>query len=159
MIVMEPFSPQDPLHELLGRAKQVEPRPNFTQNVLRTVRNLPRRESAWERLTGWLGGVGFPRLAVAGGLAAVAIAGVVFLSAPREAADTRGIVSTVVQTKPVQAKPAPVKASALTQAVALDHAEEIDFAQELDSMNQLTKVLAQQDTGTLSDADLALLLY
>ena len=148
---MEPFSPQDPLHKLLGQAKNVEPRPNFTQNVLRTVRQLPQRESAWERVSAWFGGFGLPRVALAGGLALLVTTAIVLVNQPRHAEVTGSLV--------VQTKSTPTKQSALTKAVAQDHAEEIDFAQELDSMNQLTMVLAQQDTTTLSDADLALLLY
>ena len=39
---MEPFSKDDPLHKLLGKSRVAEPRPNFTQNVLRAVRQEPQ---------------------------------------------------------------------------------------------------------------------
>src|SRR5882672_8489776 len=74
IFVMDPFSPEDPVAKLLGKAKAVQPRPNFTQNVLRAVRQLPQQESGWERmketLSGWLS----PRPALAGACALMATA-------------------------------------------------------------------------------------
>ena len=43
---MEPFTPDDPLWKLMGNARPVVPRPNFTQNVLRAARLEPQ-------VTGW----------------------------------------------------------------------------------------------------------
>ena len=153
---MEPLSPQDPLHKLLGKAKVVEPRPNFTQNVLRAVRQLPQREGVWERLAAWLGNLSAPRAAMAGGLALLACVALFALAFHSDSVSLHGSGSIAHSGSSTVAQP---KQSALTKAIAEEHADGLDFAQELDGMNQLTMVLAQQDTVTLSDADLALLLY
>ena len=47
---MEPLSPQDPIKHLLAQAREVEVRPNFTQNVLRAARQTPQDR-------GWLAGL------------------------------------------------------------------------------------------------------
>jgi hypothetical protein len=151
---MEPLSPQDPLYQLLGKAKVVEPRPNFTQNVLRAVRQLPQKQSVWERIGSWFEEGLMPRVALAGGVAVLVTMAFVALNLN---GPTSSPQSSVADTKPAQTPSG--KQSALSKAIALEHAEEIDFAQELDGMNQLTMALAQQDTSTLSDVDLALLLY
>lgn len=150
---MEPLSPQDPLHNLLGKARPVEPRPNFTQNVLRAVRQLPQKQSVWERMSAWFEDRNIPQAALAGGVAVLIVMAVLALNLQHSGSQQ----SVIANAKP--APTPPVRQSALTKAIAQEHAEEIDFAQELDGMNQLTMALAQQDTSTLSDADLALLLY
>jgi len=55
--VMEPLSPQDPVF-VSWQTRQVEPRPNFTQNVLRACGSFPSRIGLGrmkDTLSRWLG--------------------------------------------------------------------------------------------------------
>src|SRR6187397_1085298 len=72
--VMDPLSTNDPLHTLLGKARPVEPRPNFTQNVLRAIRQVPQSLTLRERIEAWLAGLSMPRVAFAGAVAALVVA-------------------------------------------------------------------------------------
>jgi len=139
---MEPLSPQDPLHRLLGKARLVEPRGDFTQNVLRAVRQLPQRESAWERVQGWFEQLTMPRAATALTLAAaLVLVGMAVWNPPPP---------------PIISAPVAVNTSS---GADLTRPTESDVASELDGMNQLTALLAQQDTSALTDSDIAFLLY
>ena len=93
---------------------------------------------------------------MAGGLALLACVALFALAFHSDSVSLHGSGSIAHSGSSTVAQP---KQSALTKAIAEEHADGLDFAQELDGMNQLTMVLAQQDTVTLSDADLALLLY
>lgn len=152
---MEPFSPEDPLTQLLGRAKSVELRPNFTQNVMRAVRQLPQQESGWERfrssLSEWL----MPRPALAG---ACALLAAVFLSLwfvkpalhSGSSQDGSTTVAQVNHSTPSATSAGTGSATASTEP---------DVVTELAQMDQFSQLLAQQDTKSLSDSDLATLLY
>lgn len=140
--VMEPLSPQDPLHRLLGKTRPVEPRGDFTQNVLRAVRQLPQSESVWERVQGWFAQMTMPRAATALAFAAVLALGGMALWSP----------------VPPQIISAPLAMNSSSDA-DLTRPTESDVASELDGMNQLTALLAQQDTSALTDSDIAFLLY
>ena len=150
---MEPLSPNDPLHTLLGKARSVEPRPNFTQNVVRAVRQVPQTQSGWSRIQEWLAGFTPPRMAYAAtAVALVALVAAVYVQSPPW---TGGV--TVVQAPANQAKtPIPVQeATGTTAEDPLDSA----VASELDSVDALSVLLAQQDTSALTDSEIALLLY
>ena len=146
---MEPFSPPDPLHALLGKSKPVEPRANFSQNVLRAVRQLPQQETLRERLSRWISGLTEPSTALA---TAVAV----------------GFVLMVISDgrMPSEARSG-FFARHTSQDASLDAAgnpwemipTESEVASEVDGMNQLSALLAQQDTRALSDSDIAQLLY
>jgi hypothetical protein len=68
---MEPFSPQDPIRKLLDQAREVEVRPNFTQNVVRLARQTPQDRGwlaglrAWWQENTMLGGLSVAGTAVA----------------------------------------------------------------------------------------------
>jgi hypothetical protein len=146
---MEPLGPQDPLGKLLGKARQTDPRPNFTQNVLRAVRQLPQQESGWERfresLFRWLRPA--PALAGACAVLLAAFLGVWSLkTSPQDAGHNTGNLA-VTRTE---------NATATSSDAA---AAEPDVVTELAQMDQFSQLLAQQDTKSLSDNDVAALLY
>lgn len=139
---MEPFSPQDPLHKLLGRARSVEPRPNFTQNVLRAVRQLPQRMSLRERLTEWCASVSRPALA---GACAVAAAGLIALQTIRHESS---------------ADPSLTRSPASSPATVETPSDgEANVATTFDNMDQLSSLLAQTDARTMTDTEVAFLVY
>lgn len=137
---MEPFSPQDPLSKLLGKAKAAEPRPNFTQNVMRAVRQLPQGQSVWERLSEWFHASPMrPSLsATCAALLAVAMTGLWL-----HHKDTSNELALAEK----------------NAASPVFNGTENDVATTLDQMEQFSNLLAQQDTHSMSDNDLALLLY
>lgn len=138
---MEPLSPQDPLYHLLGKTKPVEPRADFTRNVLRVVRQLPQSESAWERFLHLLT---IPRATTSFAFAAALALGVFVLWNPSQSNRTT----------------LPVADAAIAQPVFdFTKPSESDVASELDGMNHLSALLAQQDTSALTDSDIAFLLY
>ena len=149
--VMEPLSPQDPLHHLLGKAKTVEPRTNFTQNVMRAVRQVPQHQSVWSRVSDWFFEAPHKLSYAAGSLATVGIVALCMF-----------LFSTIgtIPNQTVGVKPT---ATQSTQALALAYQQDMgtaqDFAADLDSTNPLTELLAQQESITLSDSDIGLLLY
>ncbi|MCE9518569.1 MAG: hypothetical protein K8R87_03230 [Verrucomicrobia bacterium] len=138
---MEPFSPQDPLSRLLGQARPVEPRPNFTQNVLRAVRQLPQHMSLRERLMEWCSTLSRPALA---GACAVVAAGLLAFQTVQHGADIN--ISTR-QDGP---------ALAVTEDVLNT---ETEVATTLNNMNQLSTLLAQSDAKAMSDTEVAFLVY
>lgn len=139
---MEPFSPQDPVSKLLAKARPVEPRPNFTQNVLRAVRQSPQRMSLRERLAEWCASLSRPALA---GVCAVAVAALLAFQAVRQKAS-------------VNDSPGLEVASSST---ATEDALNTDayLATTLDDMNQLSMLLAQNDAQAMTDTEVAMLVY
>ncbi|WP_009965074.1 hypothetical protein [Verrucomicrobium spinosum] len=160
---MEPLSPNDPVFKLLGKTKQVEPRPNFTQNVLRAVRQTPQRETWWERCQSWLAHGFGARSTWAGSGLAVTTALAIWL----------GVRAPEVETPPTSAAAVATatpftKETTSTGALAAASLEEETFtaveestsvASQLASMDQMSLLLAQQDTSALTDNEIALLLY
>jgi anti-sigma-K factor RskA len=158
--VMEPLSPNDPIYQLLGKSKPVEPRPNFTQNVLRAVRQAPQTVSAWERVQEWLGGWSMPRLAVAGAMAAVAI-GLAVMAMQKPATQTPVVAQKSNSTSPPAVQPTllhEVSAAMILAATApeVTVTESSPASENLDPMGVL---LVEQDTSALTNSDLALLAY
>ncbi|HSJ02856.1 MAG TPA: hypothetical protein VK956_10405, partial [Verrucomicrobium sp.] len=152
---MEPLSPNDPVFKLLGKAKPVDPRPNFTQNVLRAIRQEPQRESVWERLRYWLATGGTPRAAWAGsGVAALLAVAVWSQSISQQSSmEPAGGLPTVTITK-VESMPSVAAPTAVEEAFPASEAsastEPATVASEFESMDQLSLLLAQQDTSALT---------
>lgn len=151
---MEPFSKEDPLHTLLGKRRPVEPRPNFTQNVLREARQTPQHLSFWERFTGWLressgGRVLWQGASVA---AAVTLALLVFRdsgSPPEGVHPVATANSEATLTSPgTEGTASPAVLPVETVVVA-----------ELEELDELSVLLAQENTSALSDSDMLALLY
>ena len=141
---MEPLSPQDPLSKLLGKAKAVEPRPNFTQNVMRSVRQLPQGQTVWERMSEWFDARFTMRPALAATSAVLLAAALTGYWLHEN--DGIALSNTVVS----------VENSVTPSSIGTP---ENDVATALDQMEQFSILLAQQDTRSMSDSDLALLLY
>jgi hypothetical protein len=138
---MEPFSPQDPLSKLLGQARPVEPRPNFTQNVLRAVRQLPQRMTLRERLAEWCASLSRPALA---GACAVVAAGLLAFQTLQDGTD--------IDVSSRQDGPS----LAVTEDVL---SAETEVATTLNNMNQLSSLLAQNDAQSMTDTEVAFLVY
>jgi len=145
---MDPLIPNDPLWKLLGEARKVEVRGNFTANVLRAARNTPQER-------GWLHGLlatvrgesshtWLLRPALACALVML-IAGVAWL--PQQAVPPQAAVAV----KAVEATPA------LSDEDMALIANDVDIA--LEGMNHLDTLVAMEDTSALTDTEIAFLLY
>ena len=141
---MEPLSPPDPLSKLLGKAKAVEPRLNFTQNVMRSVRQLPQGQTTWERLTEWFDARFTVRPVLTAACAVLLAAAMTGLWLRQPGAPPLSNTVATIENPAVS----PSSSTA-----------ENDVATTLDQMEQFSILLAQQDTRSMSDSDLALLLY
>lgn len=145
---MEPLSPNDPLWKLLGKARPVEPRSNFLSNVLREARNTPQQTSWWARLaegfTNWQ--TGFQRPVLLGAAAFVVMALLVtWLERP--------------VMEPVNALPV-AKATAV-QPLADEEMALIadDFSLPTAGLDHMEALVAMEDTSSLTDNEIAFLLY
>ncbi|CAN5913559.1 hypothetical protein BH11VER1_BH11VER1_28070 [soil metagenome] len=147
---MEPLSHDDPLYKLLGKAKTVEPRPNFTQNVLRAIRQEPPATSIWLKIKVWL--ALHPHYI--GATAALLITGL--------ALSTWHTTSQMeVNTAFIRKQATPSKSTAVPSLSSEEKVAITDttVASELGNMDQLSTLLTQQDTRSFSDGEIALLLY
>ena len=146
---MEPLSPQDPLHTLLGHGRTVEARANFTQNVLRAVRQLPQRLTLGERLRDFFQAL-FGRPVFLAACAAVLVA-------------ATGLWWTPAQHSIGTAGDQIAQANDSTQQGNLTAAEtpgpESEVAVALNDMDRLSVLLAQQDTRAMTDTEIAFLIY
>ncbi|MEZ0277288.1 MAG: hypothetical protein ACAH88_20425 [Roseimicrobium sp.] len=148
---MEPFSKDDPLHKLLGKGRAVEPRPNFTQNVLRAVRQEPQKLGFWEQCRVWLGENGGAKTLCRGVVAAAAVVTfslVIWQKAGSPSGNSVNVVSA----------PGVSKASVEMDAATAEMPVEA-VASELDTLDHLSVMLALQDTSALTDSDIASFLY
>lgn len=159
---MEPFSKDDPLHELLGKGRAVEPRPNFTQNVLRAVRQEPQRVGFWERCRAWLGEEGGWRALCQGTVAAAVMVTLSLVlwkqsgapsGSPADVVVSSGSSGSSSSTNVVETAPVAVAAAAAEMPV------EAVVASELESLDHLSVMLARQDTSAMTDSEIASLLY
>jgi len=151
---MEPLTPNDPLWKVLGQAKRVEVRPNFTQNVVRLARQTPQDRGWLARFKGWFlehdsARTGLTWAAVA---AAIAITAATFIGQPDS-----GSAPTVVITAPVPAT-APANDAALAE-VETDFPLVPEFETEWKNLEQVGDLLAVHDTSLLTDSEINLLLY
>ena len=145
---MDPFTPNDPVWKLLGRARPVEPRTDFAQNVMRAARNTPQQRGWWPHLQAsvgaWLAGLQRPALIAAAALVVATMAAVWF-EQPAEN------VAVVVQ----------VPAQNTIQTVADDDlaliADDLDIP--LEGLNHMDALVAMDDTSSLTDTEIAFLLY
>lgn len=143
---MEPLSPNDPLWKVLGQAKSVKPRPNFTQNMVRLARQIPQERGLWARVRGWLqendaARIGLTWTSVA---AAVAISALVVYQPSAES----GSVPTLASVAAVE----PVSHEA-------DYPMIPEFETEWQNLEQVGDLLAVHDTSLLTDSEINLLLY
>lgn len=153
---MEPFPPNDPVFKVLGKARPVEPRPNFTQNVLRAIRQEPQRETLWEQLREkWVTWVS-PRALWAGSGTAFAALMAVWVGVQvlhdHPANDGSSPLASHRTSTPGLIATSPEESFSAVE-------EPVSVATQLESMDQLSLLLAQQDTTALTDNEIALLLY
>lgn len=141
---MEPLEPNDPLWKLLGKGRAVEPRPNFTQNVLRAARQTPQTRGWWAKLSEWFSDhpSSLPRLAT--GAAIVAVLGISLASqfSPDHSSMQVAKVPSVTTPTAVAAEP-PLLA----------------VETQLENLDQVSALLALEDTSTLTDSEISFLLY
>ncbi len=144
---MDPLTPNDPLWKVLGRAKPVEPRPNFLQNVMREARQTPQERGWLARVRGWWSEMeGVPAGLAWSAAAALVLAGALLMYEPGAAP------RTVAQTPQIPAAAEP----ALSEA---DFPLVPEFETEWNQMEQMGALLAVQDTSELTDTEIHLLLY
>jgi hypothetical protein len=132
---MNPLEPNDPLWNLLGKAREVEVRGNFVPNVLRAVRQEKQSGSRWSE---WLSAVWFKPLLAA--TAALAISAIVFWPSADEQAPVVIAQSTVEDAELIQ----------LAQAMPL---------LPIETVNEMNALLALDDASAMTDTELAFLLY
>lgn len=137
---MEPLEPNDPLWNLLGRSRPVEPRGNFAQNVVRAARQTPQDRGLWARLKTFFENslLLSPRFAVVSACALAICLGV-FLLPSEKSTVTSSLVAT---------QPAPVEGLPLVMPEA-----------PFESMDEVSALLALEDTSSLSDSQIHFLLY
>jgi hypothetical protein len=144
---MEPLSPQDPIKHLLAQAREVEVRPNFSQNVLRAARQTPQDRGLLAALRAWweenttLGG-----LSLAGGALAALALGFFFM---------RGDAPTAQGTLAVQTPVSVEKTAAATPELPLNPESEAALEAPFDT----AALLAVQDASQLTDSEISFLLY
>ena len=141
---MEPLTPNDPLWNLLGKTKPVEPRPNFVQNVVRAARQTPQEHGWLASLKAWWQECELGHAPLAWAAAAViALAGISLTLAPQSDVPQ-------VATQPV-----------VTQDAVLSEAEFLvpEFETEWKSLETMGDLLAVQDTSQLTDREIHMLLY
>lgn len=142
---MEPLTPNDPLWKVLGQAKPVEPRPNFTQNVVRLARQTPQERGWLAQIRAWWQ----EKDGVRTGLTWAAAAAVVLLTA------------TVVY-QPTASSPQVAQTAVPTAEVATvenDFPLVPEFETEWKNLEQVGDLLAVHDTSLLTDSEINVLLY
>ncbi len=143
---MNPLEPNDPLWKLLGHARKIEVRGNFVQDVVRAARSEVQERGLWQRCKALLSGTGSAAwLRPALGAAAVAVAALALWEPA---------VTPVDKTVVVQAQ-AP---TAVEDADMLQLAESLPTL-PLETVNQMDALLALDDTQSLTDKEIAFLLY
>ncbi len=128
---MSDLEPNDALWNLLGRGRTVEPSAFFARNVVREVRAVQARPSAWDRLRRLLAS---PRGLIASAGGAFALLLLLQVSAP---------------SGPGTSSPLPTETSS----------ETFDPASELAAVEYLGQLMAVADPGQLDDAALGDLFF
>ncbi|RBP37739.1 hypothetical protein DES53_113121 [Roseimicrobium gellanilyticum] len=149
---MEPFSKDDPLHKLLGKSRVAEPRPNFTQNVLRAVRQEPQRMGFWERCRAWLEEESAFKKLNHGVLATAAVL-TLSLVVWKQTDTSAGNRTDVAASKSA------TSSEAVEAVSTADVPVEAVVASELESLDHLSVMLAQQDASAMTDSEIVSLLY
>jgi hypothetical protein len=131
---MSDLEPNDPVWNVLGHAKQVEPSPFFARNVVREARRLAVEPAGlWGRITS-------------------------FLSIPRAVFATAG-VALIALTFVLLAPRGPEATNGSSLSTNEDNAEAFDPASEIANVEYLGQLMAVVDPGQLDDAALADLFF
>lgn len=149
LTIMDPLEPNDPLWKLLGRVRRVEPRSNFTQNVLRAARQTPQSRGWWAAVGEWFADhpSALARAAVAASAVVVTGALVTLQLRPNAASQSQ----LAQQQQPAAPAHATVVEAAEPPILPLDT--------QLESMDQVTALLALEDASKLTDSEINFLLY
>jgi hypothetical protein len=134
---MNPLEPQDPLWKLLGTVSPVEPKGNFVPNVMRAIRTETQERGLWAAVRHWWN-IGEPRWATPALTTAAALLVVMGLQLQPS---TNAFA--VKETASAQTSPS------VTDTTVIP----------LQSLDELDALLAMEDTSTLTDSELGLLLY
>jgi CheY-like chemotaxis protein len=145
---MDSFNPNDPVWKLLGKARPVEPRTDFVQNVVRAARNTPQERSWWPvvlaSVGSWLAGLQRPAL--------VAVAAAVLVT-----------LTTLWFEQPAVEQPVVAVAPGVSTAQAVADEDLALIASDmnipLDGINHMDALVAMDDTSALTDTEIAFLLY
>jgi hypothetical protein len=145
---MDPLSPKDPLWKLLGKSREITPRPDFIREVLDAARELPQEGVGWRRaiagVSRWQQQI---PVGVRWGAAAAAIAVVSWFA-----------LSTPDSSQPVLAGGDVSRVEAVMEPHIVEAPLIPDVESHLESLDYLEGLLALEDTQTFTDADLAYLL-
>ncbi|HEY1080789.1 MAG TPA: hypothetical protein VGE29_00920 [Prosthecobacter sp.] len=146
---MEPLSPNDPLWDVLGKAKPVKPRPNFAQNVVRQARQTPQERGWLAQLKGWWleSGTAKSGFTWAATAAAIALAATTALVSPgpQEGSPSLAAVSAASVSSP--------------ETGDAEFPLVPEFETEWKNLEQVGDLLAVNDTSLLTDSEINLLLY
>ena len=151
---MEPLNPNDPLWKVLGQARPVKPRPNFTQNMVRLARQTPQERGWPARVKAWWQ----ERETASAGLAWAAVAALALGAAslvyqPEEASTPQQVALT--SPAPVE----PVKTPVEVATTEVDFPLIPEFETEWKNLEQVGDLLAVHDTALLTDSEINILLY
>lgn len=141
---MEPFSPNDPLWNLLGKTKPSEPRPNFVQNVVRAARLTPQERGWLASLKAWWQERDLGHAPLAWATAAVIALAGISLTFTQQGDITQVVAQPVVNQDPV-----------LSEADFLVP----EFETEWKKLETMGDLLAVQDSSQLTDREIHMLLY
>ncbi len=146
--VNDPLQPNDPLWNLLGKARQPEPRGNFSQNVMRAARHTPQTRGWLAAVMDWLreSPSALPRLAVAAA-AVLAIAGIAVMQVRDAASSSEQTVAAARTTEPLLTAAVPVP------PLVADVESQWENTQHIDAL------LAMEDASAFTDSEIAFLLY
>ncbi len=142
---MNPLEPNDPLWKLLGKAREVEIRGNFAQDVVRAARHEPQERGLWAWLRAPFAGGSSPawlRPSLLAGAAALVVCGLVLR--------TPSATETSVTVAP---------APDLSDDVAMIQLAEAMPTTPLDSVNEMDALLALDDASAMTDRELVSLFY
>jgi hypothetical protein len=131
---MSDLEPNDPVWNVLGHAKQVEPSPFFARNVVREARHLAEMPAGFR-----------------GRMAS-------FLSIPRAVFATAGLALLAV-TLVLLAPHGQEATNGPSLSTNEDNAEAFDPASEIANVEYLGQLMAVADPGQLDDAALADLFF
>lgn len=148
---MEPFTEKDPVYQLLGKAKKVEPRAQFTQDVMRAIRQEEHKTSYFRRFTASLASLWSRSPILTGSLATSTLAlliGALALTSPKDSPSS-SIPHVAHTTAPALQAP-----SQEAFPLSSENAES-----EWEKIEELDHLLAIQSTTSLTDSQIALLLY
>ncbi|TDU68178.1 hypothetical protein EI77_03295 [Prosthecobacter fusiformis] len=146
---MEPLTPNDPLWKVLGQAKPVQARPNFTQNVVRLARQTPQDRGWLARFKSWWQEQDSARAGLTwAAAAALVITAATFIYQP-EGASSQSQVALVT----------PIPVVETTAVPETDFPLIPEFETEWKNLEQVGDLLAVHDSSLLTDSEINMLLY